>query len=80
MKILIPHELRRVEAAERLGVGQRTFDRYVSTGLIRPVRYVGKFPRFSREQIDNFNTLDGRRPGSVRRHVASEDTRRGIKS
>ena len=65
MKTFIPLELCRVDAAKRLGVGQRTFDRYVSIGLITPIRYVGKFPRFSREQIDKFDTRNIRRSSST---------------
>ncbi len=61
MKSFPPLELGRTGAAHRLGVGQRTFDRHVSNGLIKPVRYVGKFPRFLCEQIDKFNTLTARR-------------------
>ena len=64
MKYFPPLELGRAGAAHRLGVGQRTFDRYVSNGLIKPIRYVGKFPRFLHEQIDKFNTLTARRTRS----------------
>jgi len=71
MKDFIPLELSRVDAARRLGVGQRTFDRYVSIGLIKPARYVGKFPRYSREQIDKFDTLTCRPTLSCRPRIAS---------
>lgn len=57
-----PLELFRKASAARLEVSLRTFATYYAEGRIKPARVVGRSPRFSVKDLDNF----GRKKGNER--------------
>jgi len=57
--------LTRAQAAERLGVHTRTFDRWCQLGRVPVHRTPGGRPRFRRDQVDALLQLDPDRPGTA---------------